>query len=435
VVVQGLWHLGSVTAACLAEAGHQVTGLDHDPATISRLGQGQAPVSEPGLNDLIARNLAAGRLSFTTDVAAVATAEVVWVTHDTPVDSDDRADVGFVSKQVERLFPHLAAGTVVLMSAQMPVGTAAQLENAFRAARPGVAVSFACSPENLRLGKAIQVFSQPDRVVVGVRDDVAKARIASLLAPITDRIEWMSVESAEMTKHALNAFLAVSVTFANEIATVCEQVGADAKEVERGLKSEMRIGPHAYLAPGSAFAGGTLARDIAFLSNIGQARGLDLPLVASVRPSNEWHKHWVRRRLGQTLGSLKGISVAVWGLTYKPGTDTLRRSASIELCEDLASQGIRVLAFDPAVKSLPAELGDKLQLTDSALSAARNASALVVATKWPEFRNVDVDSFLSVMKRKLVLDPNRFLAANLAGRNDVEYLAVGLPGRKEASRE
>jgi UDPglucose 6-dehydrogenase len=434
VVVQGLWHLGSVTAACLAEAGHQVTGLDHDPATVERLGQGQAPVSEPGLNDLIGRNLAAGRLTFTTDVAAVASAEVVWVAHDTPVDSDDRADVDFVTKQVERLFPHLSAGTVVLISAQMPVGTAAKLETAFRAVRPGVAVSFACSPENLRLGKAIQVFTQPDRVVVGVRDQAAKARIAGLLAPITDRIEWMSVESAEMTKHALNAFLAVSVTFANEIASVCEQVGADAKEVERGLKTEMRIGPRAYLAPGSAFAGGTLARDIAFLSGIGQAHGLDLPLVASVRPSNQAHKHWARRRLGQALGALPGISVAVWGLTYKPGTDTLRRSASVELCEDLASQGVRVLAFDPAVKALPAELSSKLQLADSALAAVADASALVVATEWPEFQTIDVDSVLSVMKRKLILDPNRFLASKLANRTDVEYLAVGVPGRKETSR-
>jgi UDPglucose 6-dehydrogenase len=418
----------------LAEAGHEVTGLDHEAATVARLGQGQAPISEPGLNDLLARNLAAGRLSFTTDATVVSSAEVVWVAHDTPVDSEDRADVGFVTQQVERLFPHLCAGCVVLISAQVPVGTAARLETAFRLARPGVAVSFACSPENLRLGKAIQVFSQPDRVVVGVRDDGAKACIAALLAPITDRIEWMSVESAEMTKHALNAFLAVSVTFANEIASVCEQVGADAKEVERGLKSEMRIGPRAYLAPGAAFAGGTLARDIAFLSGLGQTHGLELPLVASVRPSNQAHKHWARRRLGQALGTLHGTQVAVWGLTYKPGTDTLRRSASVELCEDLAAQGVRVLAFDPAVKALPAELASKLHLAQSALEAVAGASALVVATEWPDFRDVDVDSVVSAMKRKLVLDPNRFLAAKLGSRNDVEYLAVGVPGRKETSR-
>ncbi|HEX7598276.1 MAG TPA: nucleotide sugar dehydrogenase, partial [Polyangia bacterium] len=342
----------------------------------------------------------------------------------------DRADVGFVTAQVERLFSHISPGTVVLISAQLPVGTAAKLEAAFRAARPGVTVHFACSPENLRLGKAIQVFTHPDRVVVGVRDDVAKTRIAQLLAPITDRIEWMSVESAEMTKHALNAFLAVSVTFANEIATICEQVGADAKQVERGLKTEVRIGPRAYLAPGAAFAGGTLARDIAFLTNIGQARGLELPLVGAVRPSNQWHKHWAGRRLGQCLGDLKGVSVAVWGLTYKPGTDTLRRSASVELCTELAGLGVAVQAFDPAIKALPPELSKQMTLAASAEAALRGASALVVATEWPDFLKIDLETALPVMKRRLILDANRFLAARVAGK-PVEYLAVGVPAAKE----
>jgi len=432
VAVQGLWHLGCVTAACLAEHGHQVIGLDHDPATVTRLGQGLAPVAEPGLNDLLARNLAAGRLTFTTDVTSARDAEVVWVAYDTPVDSEDRADVDFVTGQIERLFPHLTANTVVLVSAQIPVGTTAKLEATFRAARPNVAVSFACSPENLRLGKAIQVFTQPDRVVVGVRDEQTRARVAQLLAPITDRIEWMSVESAEMTKHALNSFLAVSVTFANEIAAICEQVGADAKEVERGLKSEVRIGPRAYLAPGAAFAGGTLARDIAFLTSIGRARGLDLPLVGAVRPSNEWHKHWARRRLGQCLGELKGATVAIWGLTYKPGTDTLRRSAAVELCLELAAQGATVQAFDPAVKALPPELSAKLTLVSDAAAALRGASALVVATEWPEFLKLQFDAVLPLMKRRLVLDPNRFLVTKLAGQ-DVEYLAVGVPDRRETT--
>jgi UDPglucose 6-dehydrogenase len=432
VLVQGLWHLGSVTAACLAEHGHSVTGLDFQAATIERLGQGKAPVSEPGLDDLLARNLAAGRLTFTTDPTAAREAEVVWVAHDTPVDSEDRADVDFVTAQVEQLFPHLAAGTVVLISAQLPVGTAAKLEAAFHAARPGVTVHFACSPENLRLGKAIQVFTQPDRVVVGVRNQVAKARIAQLLAPITEHIEWMSVESAEMTKHALNAFLAVSVTFANEIATICEQVGADAKQVERGLKSEIRIGPRAYLAPGAAFAGGTLARDIAFLTTIGQARGLELPLVGAVRPSNQWHKHWASRRLGQFLGDLKGVTVAIWGLTYKPGTDTLRRSASVELCTELAGQGVVVQAFDPAVRTLPRELASQMTLAPTAEAALRHASALVVATEWPDFLKVDLDSALALMKRRLVLDPNRFLVVALAGKL-VEYLAVGVPAQSEST--
>jgi UDPglucose 6-dehydrogenase len=283
---------------------------------------------------------------------------VIWVAYDTPVDEEDHADVNYVVERVSRLFPYLETGQEVLISSQLPVGTSRHLETLFAQARPGVDVSFSYSPENLRLGKAISVFTQPDRVVIGVRTEKSREVFARLLAPFTDHIEWMSVESAEMTKHALNAFLATSVTFINEIASICERVGADAKEVERGLKSESRIGPKAYLGPGGAFAGGTLARDIAFLTDLGQQNGLPMHLVPAVRASNDAHKHWPRRRLVDLLGDLRGKTIAVWGLTYKAGTDTLRRSSAIELCQWLREQGASVQAHDPAVKQLPEQHGD-----------------------------------------------------------------------------
>lgn len=416
VLVQGLWHLGSVTAACLARTGHQVIGLDRDTATIATLKAGKAPISEPGLDDL----LRAHPIEFTSDVAAAARADVAWVTYDTPVNADDVADVDFVVNEVAAMLPHLRAGAVVLVSSQLPVGSVARLE-ALRAS-----VHFACSPENLRLGKAISVFSDPDRVILGVRDDHTKQVLTELFAPITAKLEWMSVESAEMTKHAINAFLALSVTFANELASVCERVGADAKEVERGLKTESRIGPKAYLGPGGAFAGGTLARDIAFLTAMGAERGLTLPLISGVRPSNEAHKKWARRRLEDRLGSLAGKSVSVLGLTYKAGTDTLRRSASVELCRDLADAGAKVRAFDPAVKTLPPELSF-MELAPSAAAAIDNADALVIATEWPEFTSLDLAALTATMKRTLVVDANRFLAKQLAPIT--EYYAVGVPDR------
>jgi len=426
VLVQGLWHLGVVTAACLAEKGHRVTALDRDAAAVEGLRAGRLPVSEPGLEELVRRNAAAGRLDFTSDPAAASGAEVAWIAHDTPVDGDDRADVELVVREVELLFPHLSPEAAVLVSSQLPVGSVARLEAAFAAARPGVRVHFACSPENLRLGKAIQVFTEPDRVVVGVRTPEARERIAALLAPITDRIEWMSVESAEMTKHALNAFLAVSVTFANEIAAVCERVGADAKEVERGLKTEARIGPRAYLAPGAAFAGGTLARDVAFLGALARRHALEIPLLSAVRPSNEFHKGWALRHVPAT----RGAAVAVWGLTYKPGTDTLRRSAAVETCLALAARGARVRAYDPAVRALPPELSDRIELCPTALDAARGAGALVVATEWPEFREIDLAAVLREMAGRVVVDANRFLAGRIAGLA-TEYHAVGTPAAGE----
>jgi UDPglucose 6-dehydrogenase len=211
VAVVGLWHLGTVTAACLASRQHDVTGIDFDRLVVERLAQGHPPLFEPGLEALVQQGEAEGRLRFTGDPAAAAAADLVWVAYDTPVDDDDRADVGFVLERARRVLPHLASGTTVLISSQLPVGTTRRLEAESAAAGRGL--SFAYSPENLRLGSAIDVFTKPDRVVVGVRSEAARAPIARLLAPFTDRIEWMSVESAEMTKHALNAFLAVAGAF------------------------------------------------------------------------------------------------------------------------------------------------------------------------------------------------------------------------------
>ena len=425
VCVLGLWHLGSVTAACLASGGHYVTGLDFDEQVIENLGKGQPPLFEPGLEELIKNGIDSKKLEFTSDIKkAVHDAKVIWVTYDTPVDEDDRADVDFVVERVARLFPELEAGQQILISSQLPVGSARRLEAMLAEVRPNLEISFSCSPENLRLGKAISVFTEPDRVVIGIRNDESKKVFAELLSPFTNRIEWMSVESAEMTKHALNAFLATSVTFINEIAVICEQVGADAKEVERGLKSEARIGPKAYLGPGGAFAGGTLARDVAFLTQLGKQYDVPVQLFPAIKSSNDAHKNWARRRLSQLLSELKGKTVAVWGLTYKPGTDTLRRSSAVELCKWLLDQGVHVRAHDPAVKNLPAEY-KQVKLTTSALDAVQKADALVVATEWPEYREVDMNFVVSAMNTPFVLDVNRFLAKSVEALPLIKYVAVG----------
>jgi UDPglucose 6-dehydrogenase len=418
VCVLGLWHLGSVTAACLADAGCDVTGLDEAEDVIETLNEGHAPLFEPGLDDLIGKGIGAGRLRFTTNAAeAVKHASVLWVAFDTPVSEDDRADVDYVVSRVEKLLPLLGPGTLVIVSSQLPVGSVGALER--RCGRKEI--SFAALPENLRLGKAIEVFTKPDRVIAGVRGDRDRATIAKMLAPLTDRIEWMSVESAEMTKHAINAFLATSVVFINEIATICEGVGADAKEVERGLKSESRIGPRAYLSPGAAFAGGTLARDIAFLNELSAKAGRQSPLFSSVKTSNDLHKGWTRRKLQMLLGDLRDRTVGVWGLTYKPGTDTLRRSSAIELCRWLHDQGARVVAHDPAVKSLPQELQSIIKLQNSPAGAASGVDVLIVATEWPMYREVALDIFFGLT----VVDANRFLRDKLEGHAAVRYVTIG----------
>ena len=424
VCVYGLWHLGSVTAACLPRYGVDTVGLDMDATTIANLAKAVPPLHEPGLPELVAEGLKGGKLRFTTDAkSAVSDADVVWVAIDTPVNDDDVADVAFVERAVAaNIFPYLKSGAVVLVSSQMPVGSMARLEQAFAAVAGGRQADFACSPENLRLGKAIAVFTNPGRIIVGVRDDAAKAKLEPLLSPICSNIFWIGVESAEMTKHALNAFLATSITFANEIATICERVGADSGEVEKAIQSDPRIGTQSYVRAGFGFGGGTLARDVRYLEQAAEKQNVKLRVLGSVLDSNEAHRHWAFNRLTALLGGLNGKRIALLGLSYKPGTDAIRRSVAVDLIRLLTEAGAVITAFDPKVKSLPPDL--KATIAASAQDALKGADAAIIATEWPDFRALSADDF-KAMARPLVLDQSRFLSAALSGKMDLEYVTTG----------
>ena len=418
IVVQGLWHLGCVTAACCAKY-FPVIGLDFDTATVAKLSQGQAPLFEPGLNELIAAGLASKKLSCTTDAKAACTnADVLWLRYDTPVNQDDESDVTFVLDNLCRALPHLPRGALVLISSQLPVGTCAKLEKEFPQ------VHFACSPENLRLGKAIDSFEKAERVVVGIRDDAKKADLEKLFTPFTPQILFMHTESAEMVKHALNSFLALSITFINEVARLCEHTGADAKEVAAGLKSEARIGPKAYLGPGGPFAGGTLARDVVTLTKIADAKGEKISVIPAIKQSNDLHRGWAFRRLQARLDDLRGKRISILGLTYTTNTDTLRRSAAVELCKRLWEAGAKVAAFDPVVNSLPKELGKVLLAADIA-GALRNADAAVICTEWLQFHQADWAKIVPTMRQRVFVDANRFLEKELKSIPGVEHLSVG----------
>jgi len=418
ITVLGLWHLGCVTAACSARH-FQVVGLDFDAANIARLNTGQAPLFEPGLNELIAAGLAAKKLSFTTDPKiACAKADVLWLCYDTPVNENDESDVDFVLGQLCRALPHLPKGALVLISAQLPVGICRRLEAEFPE------FHYACSPENLRLGRAIDAFEKADRVIVGIRNDAKKPLLEELFAPFTSQILFMRPESAEMVKHALNSFLALSITFINEVARLCEHVGADAREVSAGLKSELRIGPKAYLNPGGPFAGGTLARDVVTLTQLAAAKSEKISVIPAIKQSNDLHRGWALQRLQTRLGGLRGKKIAVLGLTYTPKTDTLRRSAAVELCRNLLMEGASVHAFDPAVKQLPGELA-RVRLDSQMAGALNGADAAVVCTEWPEFCHADWTNIAPSMRQRIFVDANRFLEKQLKNLPGVEHLSVG----------
>jgi UDPglucose 6-dehydrogenase len=425
VCVYGLWHLGAVTVACLASRGIATVGLAETAEAAAELRAGEAPLFEPGLDALLTQGLQSGTLSFTSDAAAVSSVSLLWVCFDTPVDDDDIADVNYVLDRVRETFSHLRDGSVVLISSQVPVGSTALLEQDFAKVAAGRRVSFAYSPENLRLGDAIRVFNQPERIVIGVRSDDARKVIEPVLKPFCDTLLWTRVESAEMVKHALNSYLATCVTFTNEIASICESVSADMSEVEAALRLDPRIGKKAYVRAGSAFGGGTLARDVQFLKAIARDHDARVPVLTAVLESNDHHKGWVVRHLRRRLGVLREKKIGVLGLAYKAGTDAVRRSVAVEIIQELIGYGAEVTVFDPKVAMLPESLNSAVTVAGSTGDVFKNSEAVVLVTEWPEFRELDFAALVPSMKRALLIDQNAFAAKQLSGMSGLDYVVAG----------
>jgi len=420
--VYGLWHLGSVISASMASLGVNVVGLDPDSKVIDQLSEGNAPIEEENLNALLLAGIKNSKLSFTNDINCIRSIGILWVTFDTPIDEDDNADVDYVINKVLMVINYLKKDAIILISSQIPVGTVSLIEDyCNKFGRNDISIAY--SPENLRLGNAIDIFLNPDRIIIGIRRKSIVDRLTNLFSLFNCNIIWMSVESAEMTKHAINSFLAISVTFANEMASICELVGADAKQVEKGLKSEKRIGPFAYLSPGSAFSGGTLARDIAFMNNLAIKSNLKVPLLSSIKLSNDLHKNWIKRKLNSYFDCLNEKIITVWGLTYKPGTSTIRRSSSVELCNWLIDQGVKLRVHDPSLIELPKNWVKVTRFTEKEKSLIGSQS-LIISTQWPEYKEVDVNEFNCLQNGFLVIDPNSFVK-KLAPLDNLSYFSVG----------
>lgn len=418
VCVIGLWHQGVVGAACLAELGHDVVAADYDAARVARLAEGRAPLFEPGLDALVGRGLASGRLRFSADVAgAVRGRPYVLLMFDTPVNERDESDLTEVFAAAADIAPGLDHDAVVLVTAQVPVGTCDRLAEI-------VGTKIAYSPENLRLGQAIERFRHPALPVLG--GEVATVeRIETLLAPLGVRWERVSLRTAEMVKHALNAFLAVSVCFGNELGNLCDEVGADGKRVAEVLRLEPRVGPQAMLAPGLGFAGGTLARDVQTLRGLGDRTGLDTALLDGAWQANVAQNRLVVRKLGKVFGSLRDLPVAVLGLTYKPDTSTLRRSAALEIIADMTAQGARVAAHDPRADRDELARHVEFRFCEDPYAAAAGARALVIVTAWPEYRDLDLDRLKRAMAEPVIIDTANMLDAERATSKGFRYLDVG----------
>ena len=419
VCVIGIWHLGSVVSACLADLGYTVVGVDRNSERVRDLNNGVPPIFEPGLKELITNNIKSGRLSYTTDFGrAVTGANYILITVDTPVDENDEVDLSPIFDASIELAKYLENGSIIIVSSQVPVGTCERIKSLIRQHNPSLNFDIACSPENLRLGQAIDYFKKPDRIIVGADNEATLEKVECLFNVIPAPKLRTNLRTAEMTKHAINAFLATCISFANEIANLCDEVGADALKVAEGLKSESRIGPRLPLLPGLGFAGGTLARDLKILKNIGTTCGRDTPLINGVLRVNQQQNGLIMRKLQKIYGSVEGLTVGILGLTYKAGTSTLRRSAALEIIKDLSDNGAIVRAYDPKADLEEARQHREFELYADPYAMAKGADALVIITDWPEFKNLDFDVIKSSMRKPVLIDARNMLA-------DQDMIAIG----------
>jgi UDPglucose 6-dehydrogenase len=400
--------VGLVVGACLAETGNDVTCADVDQAKIDGLKQNVLPIYEPGLEEYVERNQAAGRLAFTTDVAkAIGSAEVIFIAVGTPPDEDGSADLKHVRAVADLIGRHAAREIVVVTKSTVPVGTA-QIVAAAIEPHAKHAFHMCSNPEFLKEGAAIEDFMKPDRVVIGVETDFARSRMAELYAPFVRTgkpIIFMDIPSAEMTKYAANAMLATRISFMNEIANLCERVGASVDLVRKGIGSDSRIGP-AFLFPGPGYGGSCFPKDVKALLKTSEERGAPMRVLRAVEDANDRQKHRLFEKLRTVLGAdLAGARIAVWGLAFKANTDDMRESPSLTLIEELLAVGATVVAHDPAAAhEAERRLGRTVTFARTNYDAVAGADALCIVTDWNEYRFPDFARLKAALKRPILID-------------------------------
>jgi len=429
IAVIGTGYVGLVVGACLAETGNEVRCADVDERKIDGLKRNVLPIYEPGLDGLVERNQQQGRLHFTTDVgSAVSSAEVVFIAVGTPPDEDGSADLRHVLKVAETIGEHMSRELVVVTKSTVPVGTAAKVATAV-GKRARYAFHMCSNPEFLKEGAALDDFMKPDRVVLGVDSDHARSVMAELYAPFVRTgkpIIFMDIPSAEMTKYAANAMLATRISFMNEIANLCEKVGANVDLVRKGIGSDARIGP-SFLFPGPGYGGSCFPKDVKALVRTADEAGARLSVLEAVEDANDRQKHRLFEKLNCALGdAVRGAHVAVWGLAFKPQTDDMREAPSLALIEDVLAAGATITAHDPAaLHEAKRRIGARINYADSNYDALTGADALVVVTDWNEYRHPDFTRMKAALRRPVVIDGRNLYDPTKMEKLGFSYFSFG----------
>lgn len=434
IAIVGTGYVGLVTGTCFAEMGIDVTCVDINTEKIENLEKGIVPIYEPGLDDMIARNVQAGRLHFTTDLrSCLDDVEVVFTAVGTPPDEDGSADIKYVLDVARTIGQNIKKHVLVVTKSTVPVGTAKKVRATIQAEldKRGEKIDFdiASNPEFLKEGAAIKDFMSPDRVVVGVESELAKDIMTRLYRPFllnNFRVIFMDVPSAEMTKYAANAMLATRISFMNDIANLCELIGADVNMVRKGIGSDTRIGQK-FLYPGCGYGGSCFPKDVKALIHIGKENGYDMQVIEAVESVNENQKAVLVEKLRKYYGGeLKGKTIALWGLSFKPETDDMREAPALVVIEKLLAEGCKVQAFDPiAVSECKRRIGETITYSSDMYGATQNADALLVVTEWKEFRMPNWETILKGMKKPVIFDGRNIYDPNELENNGFEYFCIG----------
>jgi UDPglucose 6-dehydrogenase len=438
IAMIGTGYVGLVSGACFADFGHDVTCIDKDEAKISGLLEGRMPIWEPGLDALVKSNVERDRLKFTTDLKeGVKGADAVFIAVGTPARrGDGHADLSYVFAAVRELAHALEGPTIVITKSTVPVGTGDEISKILAEEGAPGGTSVASNPEFLREGAAIADFKHPDRIVVGADDDHAREVLREIYRPLflnKAPILFTGRRTAELTKYAANAFLAVKITFINEIADLCEVVGADVQEVARGIGLDNRIGPK-FLHPGPGYGGSCFPKDTLALLKTAEKAGVEQRIVRTVVDVNDRRKESMAGRVVEALGgSVEGKRIGVLGLAFKPNTDDMRDAPSIPLVKGLLEQGASVAAFDPAAMSHAVPLLPGMERADSAEAVADGADALVIVTEWDEFRALDLGKLAKSMRGRALVDLRNVYDAEEAERAGLDYRGIGRPARRRAA--
>lgn len=432
IAVVGTGYVGLVTGTCFAETGNFVTCVDIDKAKIASMQRGEVPIYEPGLEEIFHRNIQEERLSFTTDLAAAADVDVIFLALPTPPNGDGSADLSYILKVAKDLGPLLKSYTVVINKSTVPVGTAEQVRTVI-AKHAKTEFDVVSNPEFLREGFAVEDFMKPDRVVIGTSSPQARKLMEELYAPFVRQgnpVFFMDERSAEMTKYAANAFLAAKISFMNEIANLCDLTGADVDAVRLGIGADGRIGKR-FLFPGIGYGGSCFPKDVRALQKTAADHDYDFKILQSVTDVNERQKHLLFERVKNHYdGKLKGKKFALWGLAFKPDTDDIREAPALYLIDDLLAAGATVTAYDPqAIENVRRRYHGKtgLELVDHEFTALAGADALLIATEWSAFRAPDFAKIKKELKQPVIFDGRNLYDPKDMKKHGFHYESIGRP--------